>query len=133
MWKGAMNATGYPIIWHDGKARMALRVKWEQDHGVPIPKGRCICHKCDNPSCINPKHLFLGSYADNLRDMRLKGRERHAVGVDHGLSIFVPDEVRDIRRKYSQGARIRDLHKEYKCSRTAIHKIVHGITWRHVK
>ncbi len=133
LWTKAKNGGGYPIIWHNGKARMAIRVWWEQETGKPIPKGRCVCHKCDNPSCINPDHLFLGSYSDNLRDMHLKGRSNHARGVNHGLSKLTPEKVREIRRKYDMGARIKELHREYDCARTTIHKVVYGITWRHIK
>ena len=130
-WTGAKNQSGYPIKWLNGKAQMYLRYKWMLEHG-DIPPGRCICHHCDNPSCINPDHIFLGSYADNMRDMIAKGRARYAYGIHHGRSKMNPEKVLEIRKKHEAGMMIKDLCTEYGMSRTGIHKIVYRITWKHV-
>ena len=131
IWERATNGNGYPVKWINGKAQSYLRHKWRLEHG-DIPKGRCICHHCDNPSCINPKHIFLGSYADNMHDMIAKGRARYAYGVFHGRSKLTPEKVLEIRKKFNEGVTIKVLHKEYGMSRTAIHKVVYRITWKHV-
>jgi len=77
LWKAFKNKRGYGKIGvGSGVSANATRVSWVMHHGE-IPEGMFICHKCDNPSCINPDHLFLGTRQDNVNDMMLKKRSRH--------------------------------------------------------
>jgi hypothetical protein len=73
-WPGPRLPQGYGLV-RGGGCQYAHRVAWEYVHG-PIPEGMCICHKCDNPPCCNPAHLFLGTRWDNIQDAIAKGRWR---------------------------------------------------------
>lgn len=73
LWIGAINEFGYGSARHKGKSWPAHRLSWTVTHG-PIPNGLHVLHRCDNPPCINPAHLFLGTHLDNMRDMKAKGR-----------------------------------------------------------
>ncbi len=79
-WKGWSNGQGYGKIATSERGpraggTLAHRIAWEFEHGQ-IPDGLCVCHHCDNPRCCRPSHLFIGTKADNNRDMRLKGRAK---------------------------------------------------------
>ena len=72
-WVGGRSTRGYGYVSVLGKSMKTHRAAWQIANG-PIPEGLLICHKCDNPPCINPDHLFLGTYTDNNRDKAQKGR-----------------------------------------------------------
>ena len=98
-WTASTDAYGYGQISSGYKMRKAHRVSYEMFNG-PIPEGEgyhgtCVCHRCDNRKCVNPKHLFLGTTADNTRDMVEKGRSPKGDG--HPNAKFTPGEVELIR------------------------------------
>lgn len=131
IWRGAKTYSGYPVLWHNGRTRILTRVLWEKEHG-PIPKGMCVCHACDNPSCYNIDHLFLGTYRDNVRDMCLKGRTTRVVGENHGKSKLTDDLVREIRKMYRSGKNITAIAKHCGLGRTCIRNAINRVTWKHV-
>ena len=68
--------SGHIQVSHKNKRVYAHRFVYEVVNGVKVPKDRCVCHSCDNPACMNPDHLWVGTWGDNLRDMARKGRHR---------------------------------------------------------
>jgi hypothetical protein len=78
-WTGPTNGFGYGRMTHQGRLQVAHRLSWETFNG-PIQDSLSVLHRCDNPSCINPAHLWLGTYSDNLRDAWAKGRNKGRTG-----------------------------------------------------
>ncbi len=81
IWTGGVKGHGYGSFFKDGKQLAAHRFSWEIANG-PIPSGMCVCHKCDNPICCNPDHLFIGTQSDNLLDAASKNRNPMQVRPD---------------------------------------------------
>lgn len=139
-WTGATAKFGYGVIW-GGRSNdtnmLAHRVSWEVNVG-PIPNGMCVLHKCDNPPCVRPEHLFLGTKTDNNRDRDAKGRcvppprsARRTIprGERHGNAVLTADKVRAIR---SAVGRYREIGKQFGVSNTTVRMIKIGRAWAHV-
>ncbi len=103
LWTGARYPRGYGNFNVHGRGRPAHRVAWELTHG-PIPDGRLVCHACDNPGCVRPDHLFLGTQSDNMCDMAAKGRHAYPRGEDHPQARLSNADRAEIRRLYAAGA-----------------------------
>lgn len=130
VWVGSHIPEGYGALWVDGQQLGAHRVSWELHRGE-IPKGLCVLHKCDNRSCVNPDHLFLGTKLDNIRDAKEKGR--NARGASHGSAKLTDDDVVSIRRRRAAGESGKKLAAAFGVSDTMIYKIASHKAWQHVK
>lgn len=137
-WKAACHRDGYGWFRPVPGANMELahRVSWKINRGA-IPKGLYVLHKCDNPCCVNPKHLFLGTQLDNMRDMLSKGRSGPRGGVkgeDSSSSKVTANQVRDIRKIYARGnVSYEALGRRYDVAGVTIGQIVRRDTWKCVK
>lgn len=112
-----------------GKNRAAARVMWILLHGE-IPKGLNVCHKCDNPKCVNPNHLFLGTQIDNILDCKNKGRI--AKGEQHHKTHLTNEQVSEIRSLPKKQGLNQILAKKFGISSDQVCKIRNGKYWRHL-
>lgn len=133
-WHSARTPMGYGLFTHRAKNYYAHRVAYETFVG-PIPDGLDVCHTCDNPSCCNPAHLWVGSAKDNAQDMVKKGRDCHAVfrGEDHANSKLTASQVREIRRLCEEGINQTEIGKRFSVSQSAVMAIRTGRTWKHLE
>ncbi|WFG54200.1 putative HNH endonuclease [Myxococcus phage Mx9] len=131
-WQGGRQVTGYGIFGVPGRTTSTHRFSWELHNG-PIPKGMLVCHRCDNPPCVRPDHLFLGTPSDNMVDKARKGRHNAPSGSEVWISKLTEADVRAIREKHAAGkAGFKRLAKEYGVTPMAIANVCYGTTWRHI-
>ena len=114
----------------DRKVR-AHRFMWELVRG-PIPAGKCILHRCDNPACVRPDHLFLGTMQDNAIDRETKKRGRDSRGTANGRDRLAEADVLAIRAACAAGTKRYQVALHYGVCLSTIHKIVARETWRHI-
>lgn len=128
VWTGTRMVGGYGRLVHKGSYISTHRLSYEMEYG-PIPDGYFVCHRCDNPPCVNPRHLFLGTPAENSRDMRLKKRSLR--GVKHRDAKLTEKEVREIRA-LPDSAITRRIAEQYGVHEATIASVRRGQTWKHV-
>lgn len=128
-WNGSLAIDGYGRFWMDGKTIAAHRASYILHHS-PIPHGKMILHVCDNPKCVNPHHLVLGTHRDNVQHMQERGR--FLVGEQNASSRITTDQARVIIKKLMEGAKVRTLAKQMGFSRNLVKGIANKITWKHV-
>jgi hypothetical protein len=137
IWTAYADRAGYGRIaspGHGTPSRLASHVSWEIHYG-DIPPGKIVCHKCDNPPCVNPEHLFVGTHADNMHDKERKGRANRnnpARGSRQGLAKLTEPEVEYIITQLLVGRTCRSLSEEFSVSKSAVDMIRYRISWKHV-
>ena len=129
VWQSRRGLNDYGMVKYHQRDTYAHRLAWELTHG-PIPPGMYVCHRCDNPPCCNPEHLFLGTATENQADARRKNRLRH--GAKHPMARLTEDDVLDIRAAAAFGASHRDIAKAYGVSYGAAYGVVARLSWKHL-
>lgn len=126
VWTAATNPQGYGLMVYKKRLISAHRISW-MEHVGEIQDGLYVCHRCDNPLCINPDHLFLGSQKENMDDMIRKGRQIHPRGEDFNKSKLTWEAVRHIRSSDMTGYA---LAKMYGVGKNTIYAILKNRTWK---
>lgn len=131
-WLGWKTAKGYGEFRFEGKNNIrAHRLSYRLKIG-PIPDGLFVLHKCDNPSCVRPDHLFLGTLAENCRDRHRKGRT--AKGSQNGWAKLTELDIKSIRKLASTTSLLqKEIADRFGVTSENIRHILSGKTWRHVK
>jgi len=147
MWTACKNSKGYGSLRPFNGERYAHRASWVIANGA-IKDGAWVLHKCDNPACVNPHHLWLGSNIENQHDMYSKGRGKKATGDAHwsklhpdqivrgskiGTSKLTESDVVQIRTRYANGEiSQQNLANEFCVHQTIISDVIRRVTWNHV-
>jgi len=128
LWK-AGKSKGYGVISNGNCCMQAHRLSWVLWNG-PISNGLSVLHKCDNPACVNPEHLFLGTKGDNAKDRDRKGRVAH--GEKHCKAKFTEKQIKQIRQLRQQGVKVTKIAKLFNVSDGHISHIVNKDIWKRV-
>lgn len=131
LWTAGTVRRGYGCLRVEGRTRLAHKLAYELTMGplLPLP-GLHICHRCDNPACVNPAHLWIGTPGDNMADRQSK--KRGVRGENHGRARLNACQVQEIRAASACGMRQCDLAKVFNVSHTTIRRIVQGERWGHI-
>lgn len=130
---------GYGRFWSNEERRLvpATHVAWASENG-PVPPGMHVLHRCDNPPCVRPSHLFLGTRSDNMQDMHAKSRYptsrrvRVRRGVDLPQAKLTEADIPAIRAAVAGGEPAARVARRHGVSRFAVRAVVSGETWRHI-
>lgn len=147
VWMRSGVPKGYGVMWYEGKQQYVHRLSWVANNG-PIPDGIMVCHHCDNPACINPNHLFLGTAKQNSEDMVKKGRANGGApsgdknpasinpeivqGIKNGNAKLTDEDVRDIRSLCEFGILQKDIAYVFGIRQCHVSRINKRQSWRHI-
>ena len=137
LWQGKTQSGGYGVIWFGGKGGKTIyahRLAYLIATGID-PVGNAVCHRCDNPTCVNPDHLFLGTIAVNVQDMIAKGRNRipdRKIGEHVNGAKLSEGSVATIRERAAKGETSANLAAEFGVDPSHIRSIVRREYWQHV-
>lgn len=127
VWTGPTNRGGYGIVNFYNQKFLAHRILYKILNGVDLRDEDCVCHTCDNPKCVNPDHLWIGTRVDNNKDRHEKGR------THRNPKLLSEDKVRNILKRYFENGELaRSLAKEYNVSLSYMVSILKGDKWKHL-
>lgn len=132
-WKGSRNSHGYGAFGFEGRVTGAHKVAYILTFG-PIPEGQCVLHECDNPSCVRPLHLFLGTKKDNFDDMIKKRRQSNEFEKQQRDGKLSAEIVKEMRALYATGQyTMAKLGAMFHVAPTTAQQAIAGRYWKHVK
>lgn len=133
LWVGLKNRGGYGVGMRKGKHFLAHRLFYALTT-EKIPHGMCVLHKCDVRNCVNPDHLFIGTYADNNKDRSKKGRNGYVKGGKHPRAILSDEKVIEMRKlRNIDGLKFREIAELFGVHLTTAVYAVKGKNWPHIK
>ncbi len=135
-WPRARSNYGYGKVWDANTKKLldAHRLSYEAAYGL-LEEGSCALHRCDNPPCFRPIHLFSGTKGDNRKDCVAKGRDNRidrARGRDNPMVKLYPEQVLEIRHLFAEGANKCELMRKFKVSHRLIFNIIKRTAWKHI-
>ena len=144
-WLGCKRS-GYGAMRVGEKSLAAHRFSWMLHNQQEVPEGKIVCHKCNNPSCVRPSHLYVGTHSDNLRDAHKAGTQdpkrlvnwrkentiSPVVGSDSPNAKLTEEQAREIKVQYYMGANTRELGRIYGVDHAVVVGIGKGIRWKHI-
>lgn len=128
---GEVMSSGYIRLFYHGMRQLAHRVSWEIHNGE-IPDELFVLHRCDNPPCVNPRHLFLGTKQDNAEDRDRKGRFIVLHGSTNGRATLNENVVKEIKHGSLSSKSNASIGRMFGVTKEAIWKVRHGLSWRRV-
>lgn len=131
-WQGSRDKDGYGRFHLRGSETKAHRFSFELHYG-PIPVGKMVCHSCDNPPCVNPSHLWLGTNQDNINDAAEKGRTHSPKGELHPMAILTREDVEEIIALRQKGYRYTEIAERFDVTPGLVGGIIRGNIWPHIE
>jgi len=131
-WTGAHGPSGHPVLRILKRQVRASAIAYWIGHGIWPADGQHVCHHCDNPPCVNPSHLFLGTAADNMRDCIAKGRFKFLkprFGPENVNAKLTWEQVSDLRQRHAAGENLSQLARAFGMARASLRRIVRGEGW----
>lgn len=136
VWPGAKGHGGYGLIGNWSPERGTHLITTHRaafvDAFGPIPAGSVVMHKCDNPPCLNPAHLEIGTQAKNQQDKHLRGRGPNRKGDLHPSARLTSEKALKIRHLFADGVSRRELSNQFGVSMGCISNVVYRFSWKHI-
>lgn len=131
-WTGCLDYYGYGVIKFNGRNCSAHRYSAIIHHGHPGSEKLLACHKCDNPACVNPEHIYWGTHKRNTLDMIERGRAFHPRGEATHNATLTNEKVLEIRRLRAVNTPYQKIAEIVGASKTSVMAVARGRTWKHV-
>ncbi|WP_084542836.1 HNH endonuclease [Deinococcus murrayi] len=132
-WTAGLGRKSYGVVTVAYKQYRVPRLSAHVYLGFDLTSQQIVCHRCDNPRCFNPDHLFMGTLSDNMQDMLAKGRQNPPKGSRNGQARLTEDDVREIRRLGKSGVHQREVAERFGISYSYANNVINGERWKHVE